>query len=92
MQRGLCIAIRRTASIGRSTGSNKLATSKFHAIKSSPSALTNEIRMKGIRHTARAALATEVTSLRVMGLLSGSPEDNLIRGWDAGVDADDDGG
>jgi len=92
MQRGLRFAIGRTTALGRSGCATTLMGTKMNKLSSSSSsALSNEMRRKGILHTARAALLMEATSLRVMGLISG-PEENLIRGWDAGVDADDDGG
>ena len=47
-------------------------------------------RKQYVAATTRAALATEISSLRFSAVVSG-PEANIPRGWDEGVD-DDDGG
>jgi hypothetical protein len=47
-------------------------------------------RKQYVAAATRAALATEISSLRFSAVVSG-PEASIPRGWDEGVD-DDDGG
>ena len=47
-------------------------------------------RIQYVATATRAALATEISSLRFSAMVSG-PEASIPRGWDEGVD-DDDGG
>ena len=90
MQRFLRTAINRTTSTVPSGNKPRLLKSNFLTKSSSTSSLANAFRSRGVPTAITGALV-EVMSLRCLDVISGA-EKGLIRGWDAGVEEDDDGG
>eukprot|EP00550_Attheya_septentrionalis_P002864 CAMPEP_0198301488 /NCGR_PEP_ID=MMETSP1449-20131203/51821_1 /TAXON_ID=420275 /ORGANISM="Attheya septentrionalis, Strain CCMP2084" /LENGTH=95 /DNA_ID=CAMNT_0044003585 /DNA_START=32 /DNA_END=319 /DNA_ORIENTATION=+ len=80
----------RAGSRGNSSSLLRMGGTASRTVDGGRSLLTREMQKRASLATCRNLLAVEASSMRIADLLD--PESSIPRGWDAGIEDDDDGG